>query len=67
MPVPADEPPVDTLYQLIVPAEAVAPSVTEPVPQLEPGVVPVIVGIVLIVAVTVVLLAVVQLPDVAST
>ena len=67
VPVPNDEPPVETLYQLIVPAEDVAPITTVPVPQFEPAVVPVIVGIVLIVAVTVVLLAVVQFPDVAST
>jgi hypothetical protein len=37
-------PPVDAAYQLIVPALAVAPRITVPVPHLEPGVVPVIVG-----------------------
>ena len=33
-------------YQLIVPALAVAPSITVPVPHIEPGVVPVIAGMV---------------------
>ena len=67
MPVPSETPPVDAAYQLIVPALAVAPSITVPVPHLDPGVVPVIVGIVLIVAITAVLLAVVQPSFVAST
>ena len=67
MPVPSETPPVDAAYQLIVPALAVAPSITVPVPHLDPGVVPVIVGIVLIVAITAVLLAVVQPLFVAST
>jgi hypothetical protein len=53
VPVPNDEPPVDAAYQLIVPAEAVAPNVTVPVPQREPGVVPVMVGMVLTVMVTI--------------
>jgi hypothetical protein len=53
VPVPNDEPPVDAAYQLIVPAEAVAPNVTVPVPQREPGVVPVIVGMAFTVMVTV--------------
>ena len=56
-----------TVYQLTVPAEAVAPRVTVPVPQWLPGVVPVTVGIVFIVAATAVLEGVVQLPCVAST
>ena len=60
-------PPVDAEYQLIVPALALAPKVTVPVPQFDPGVVVDIVGIVLIVAVTAVLLAVVHPLDVAST
>ena len=60
-------PPVDAEYQLIVPALALAPKVTVPVPQFEPGVVDDIVGIVLIVALTAVLLAVVHPLDVAST
>ena len=45
VPVPREAPPVEPAYQLIVPALAVAPSITVPVPHLEPGVVPVIVGI----------------------
>ena len=52
VPVPNEEPPVAAAYQFIVPAEAVAPKVTVPVPHREPSVVPVIVGIVFIVAVT---------------
>ena len=44
-PVPRDEPPDSAAYQLIVPALAVAPSTTIPVPHLELEVVPVIVGI----------------------
>ena len=66
-PVPRLVPPVATSYQLIVPAEVVAPSVTVPVPQLLPGVVPVIVGTGLTVAITAVLDAVVQPLLVAST
>ena len=45
---------------LLVPAEAVAPRVTVPVPQVDPGVTSVIVGMVFTVAVTAVLEAVVQ-------
>ena len=67
MPVPSELPPVEAAYQLMVPAEAVAPRVTVPVPQTEPGVVPVIVGILLTVATTEVLEAVVQPLFVAST
>ena len=67
VPVPRLVPPVAAAYQFIVPAEAVAPRVTVPVPQVLPGVVPVIVGIGLIVATTAVLVAVVQPPLVAST
>jgi hypothetical protein len=66
VPVPSDAPPVEAVYQSIVPAEAVAPNTTVPVPHREPGVVPVIVGIAFIVATTGVLLAVVHPPDVAS-
>ena len=66
-PVPKDVPPVAALYQLIVPALAVAPNTTVPVPHLESGVVPVIVGIALTVAVTAVLDAVVHPLLVAST
>jgi hypothetical protein len=45
-------PPVNTVYQFTVPALAVAPSDTVPVPHLDPVVVPDIVGVVFIVAVT---------------
>jgi hypothetical protein len=45
VPVPCDVPPLDAVYQLIVPADAVAPNVTVPVPHREFGVVPVIVGV----------------------
>jgi len=44
VPVPNDTPPVDAAYQLMVPALAVAPKATVPVPHLESGVVPVMVG-----------------------
>lgn len=57
VPEPKDDPPVDAEYQLIVPADAVAPRVKVPVPHRDAGVVPVIVGIALIVAVTEVLVA----------
>ena len=52
VPVPNEDPPVEAAYQLRVPALAVAPRTTVPVPQRLPGVVPVIDGIVLTVAVT---------------
>ena len=67
VPVPKDEPPEAAAYQLMVPAEAVAPKVTVPAPQRDPGVVPVMVGVELMVAATEVLVAVVQVPSVAST
>ena len=66
-PVPKLVPPVDTSYQLIVPADAVAPRVTVPLAQTLPGVVAVIVGTVFTVATTGVLEAVVQPFKVAST
>jgi hypothetical protein len=66
-PDPKLAPPDAAAYQLIVPADAVAARVTAPVPQTLPGVVPVIVGIGFTVAITAVLLAVTQLPRVAST
>ena len=66
VPVPSEEPPVEAEYQLIVPALAVAPRSTVPVPHRDPSVMPVMV-IVLIVAVTAVLAAVVQTLSVAST
>jgi hypothetical protein len=67
MPVPRLAPPVAATYQLIVPALAVAPKITVPVPHRLDGVVPVIVGIEMIVAITAVLEAVVHVPLVAST
>ena len=45
VPVPNELPPVDTSYQFIVPLDADALRLTVPVSHLEPGVVPVIVGI----------------------
>ena len=62
-----DEPPVKAAYQLIVPAEPVAPSVTVPVEHLAAGVVEAILGMVFTVAVTDVLAAVVHPFSVAST
>jgi hypothetical protein len=44
VPVCSELPPEAAEYQLIVPALAVAPRITVPVPHLEAGVVPVIVG-----------------------
>ena len=67
MPVFSIRPPLDAEYQLIVPALALAPKVTVPVPQFELSVTDEILGSVLIVAVTAVLLAVVHPLDVAST
>ena len=67
VPDPNDDPPVAAGDQLIVPADAEAPKVTDPVPHRELDVEPVIVGKVLIVAVTAVLVAVVHVPEVAST
>ena len=66
-PDPRLEPPVDAEYQLMVPPEAVAESATEEVPQADAGVVPVIVGMVLIVATTETLGEEVQPLVVAST
>ena len=66
-PVPSDDPPVEAAYQLMVPAEAVAARPTVPVPHLDAGVEPVMVGMAFIVAVTAVLDAVVQPLLVAST
>ena len=67
VPEPNDEPPVIAEYQFNVPALAVAPNVTVPVPHTEPGVVPDTVGMALTVATTALLVAVVQPFDVAST
>ena len=60
VPVPKLGPPVKAAYQLIVPAGAVAPKPTVPVPHLDVGVVPLIIGMVFTVAVTAVLVPVVQ-------
>lgn len=51
VPVPNDTPPDDAAYQLRVPAEAVAPKATVPVPHRLPGVLPVMVGVVFMVTV----------------
>ena len=66
VPVLSDVPPVEVEYQLIEPV-LVAPSITVPVPHREPFVVPVMVGMALIVAVTALLGTVVQPLLVAST
>ncbi len=66
-PVANDVPPVKAEYQLIVPALAVAPNATVPVPQRFAGVLAVMVGTAFTVAVTDVLAAVVQPLAVAST
>ncbi len=66
-PVANDVPPVKAEYQLIVPALAVAPNATVPVPQRLAGVLAVMVGIVFTITATDVLAAVVQPFAVAST
>ena len=66
VPIANNVPPVGTLYQFIVPAEAVAPSVTVPVSQREAGDIEVIDGDVLTVAVIAVLVGVVH-EDVATS
>ena len=67
VPVPREDPPINAAYQLIVPAEAVAPRETVPVLQRLAGVVAVMVGIVLTVATTAVLDVVVHPLAVAPT
>ena len=67
MPVASGEPKLAASYQFTDPALAVAPSVTIPLAQIEPGAVAVIVGTGLIVAVIAVRLKVVQPLFVAST
>lgn len=67
VPVPNKFPPVGASCQLIVPADAFAPNVTEPESQREAVVVAVIVGETLIVAVIAVLVGVVHPDAVAST
>ena len=59
VPVPNDAPPVTAAYQFNVPALAVAPKVTVPVPHTEPGVVPDTVGIEFIVITKALLVAIV--------
>lgn len=59
-------PPVIASYQSIVPAEAVAPSVTEPVPQTKSGWVEVMLGTTSMVAFTAVRLVEIQVPSLAS-
>ena len=66
-PVANDVPPVAALYQLIVPALAVAPNTAVPVPHIAAGVLAVMVGIAFTVAATDVLVDVVHPFAVAST
>ena len=67
VPVTSEVPPVATAYQLMVPALDAAPRTTVPVPQRDPGVVPVIDGGLLIVATTAVRDELTHVPWVAST
>ena len=67
VPVCKDDPPVELLYQLIVPLLALAPNATVPASHLDNGVVPLIVGVVFTVATTAVLDDEVQPLFVAST
>lgn len=66
-PVPNKVPAVGASYQFIVPADAIAPSVSVPESQRDAGVVEVIVGVVFMVAVIAVLGVFGQLPFEAST
>ena len=66
VPDPKLVPPVETLYQLIIPELAVAPNVIVPLPQRAAGVVDDMNGVVLTVATTDALVEL-QVPDVAST
>jgi hypothetical protein len=67
VPVCNDDPPVELLYQLIVPLLALAPNATVPASHLDNGVVPIIVGVVFTVATIAVLDDEVQPLFVAST
>ena len=67
VPVCKDDPPVELLYQFIVPLLALAPKATVPASHLDNGVVPLIVGVVFTVATTAVLDDEVQPLFVAST
>jgi hypothetical protein len=62
-----DDPPVELLYQLIVPLLALAPNATVPASHLDNGVVPLMVGMVFTVATTAVLDDEVHPLEVAST
>ena len=66
-PLPNELPPVSAAYQLIVPAEVVAPSDTDPGPQRLPGKVPVIVGAPMLIAVPLSLPVTDGLPDTTLT
>lgn len=66
VPVPNEVPPVATSYQLIVPAEAVAPSVAVPESQRNAGAVEVIDGVVFMVAVIGILVGIVHPDELAS-
>ena len=52
VPVCNNDPPVELLYQLIMPPLALAPKATVPASHLDNGVVPIIVGVVFIDAIT---------------
>ena len=67
VPVCKDDPPVELLYQLMVPLLALAPKATVPASHLNNGVVPVTVGVAFTVATTAVLDDDVQPLLVAST
>ena len=67
VPVANAVPPVDTSYQFIVPAEATAPNVSVPISQRDAGVIAVIDGGILMVAVIAVLFGVVHPVAIAST
>ena len=67
VPVCKDDPPVELLYQLMVPLLALAPKATVPASHLDNGVVPLIVGVIFTVAAIEVLDDEVQPLFVAST
>ena len=48
VPVPSDVPPISVEYQLMIPAEAVAPNMTVPEPHLLPAEIPVMVGLIMV-------------------
>ena len=67
VPVCKDDPPVELLYQFMVPLLALAPNATVPASHLDNGVVPLIVGVIFTVAAIEVLDDEVQPLFVAST